>query len=104
MSQQTDDLAAVFADASLTVPVVLGTQVTRGLLTTTDESLSTSDGADIAGEFTTCEIVTGSLAGIRFGQRITVGGAIYTIQDYRRIEDGALTRLSLAPVTTNGEA
>lgn len=104
MSQQADDLAAVFADVSLTVPVVSGTQATRGILTTTDESLTTSEGADVVGELTTCEIVTGSLTGLRMNQRLTVDGAAYVLQDTRRIEDGAITRLYLVAVTTSGEA
>lgn len=104
MSQSADDLAAVFADASLTVPVVFGAQATRGILTITDESLSTGEGADVVGELTTCEIVTGSLTGLRLNQRLTVNGAKYSVQDTRRIEDGAITRLYLVPLTTNGEA
>lgn len=104
MSQQADDLAAVFTDPSLTVPMIYGTQATRGLLTTTDESLDSGEGADVAAEFTTCEIVSGALSGLRRYSRITVDGASYTLQDFRRIEDGALTRLYLAPATTNGEA
>lgn len=100
MTQQSDDLHAAFADASLTVPVVYGVQSTRGVLTITDEPLSANEGEDVVGELTTVEIITGTLTGIAFSAAITVDGAAYTIDDYRRIEDGKLQRLYLATAVT----
>jgi hypothetical protein len=100
VSQQDDALLAVFANTRLTVPVQYGAQSTRGVFTRTDESLGTHEGEDVVGTLITCEIVTGALTGIALNAAITVDGANYTIQDPRRIEDGKITRLYLAPAVT----
>lgn len=96
MSQLDDDLLAVFADESLTVPVLYGAQSTRGIFTRTDEALPGGEGEDVVGDVITLEIVAGSLAALALSSAITADGANYTIQDYRRIEDGKLYRLFLA--------
>lgn len=87
----TAELDYMLQDAG--TPVVLGAASTSGLLEGPDEELFET--FRVVGAKRSVVIATGSLPGLEVDATVVVGGAPYTVRDYRAINDGALTRLFL---------
>lgn len=67
-----------------------------GLFEIMDEVQLLQEGiGGVVGEVPTVTIATGSLTGLAGGQAIIVDGTAWTIQEHKRIDDGALTRIVL---------
>lgn len=86
MSMLSDDLAAIFADTSLFVPVLYGTspeQSTRGSLSTEDMPETDGSGGVVLIARRIVTVMETSLTGVRRDQPVTVDGTAYVIHDVR---------------------
>lgn len=98
MTMLSDDLAAIFADTSVTVPVAFGSspvQTTRGHFTTEDIPEPDGAGGIVLASRQMVTIVNGSLSGIVSNAAITVDGVAYRIHSVRAHGRGK-TRVVLA--------
>ena len=89
------DLAALYADPLLTVPVVYGVQSVRGFL---DHATETYDAGGVPAQVaaTVLSVRSASLTGLAVDSAITVDGTSYRIRSIAREDDGRTTRILLA--------
>lgn len=92
----SDDLAAIYADESLSVPVSTGSLTTRGFLSWQDATRTDSSGELALISERTLTIATDALGTLATGGTLTVDGTDYTIHEIRRINDGLETEVVLA--------
>lgn len=96
MSIRTDDLAAIFADTALTVPVVFSAQNARGFLKWIDAVRQDSIGDLITIKQRVVRVLATAFTGLANNSSITVDGATYKIHDIRRHGDGGVLEIVLA--------
>lgn len=92
MSMLQDDLAAVFADTALTVPVVVGASTYRGFKRRSDFPAIDDAGLGVLQHeqfvrMTSADVAAASIAS---GSSISVDGVTVTVRDVRRIGHGEL--------------
>lgn len=94
-SMIASDVSTMLTDPFTSVAVVFGAQNARGVL---NESEVTESPAGFAVEqiATTLELATGALAGLAVNSAITADGRNFKVRDTAIVEDGLVTRLTLA--------
>ncbi len=93
MSMLDDDLANIFTDIAVTVPVSYGTspiQSTRGIPTRHDTPESDRDAGVVIVSRNVVTIRSSALTGLLNGQAITVDGTTYKIHDILNAGRGKL--------------
>ncbi len=96
MSILSDDLAAIFADTALTVPVVFGTQETTGFLSSEDVLEADGYGGSVLVNRSVVTIRTDSLDDLASNAAITVDDVDYVIHGRPRSAGRGKTKLILA--------
>lgn len=65
-----------------------------GIFDDGDQQMASAD-ADVVGPSTTLIVATGSLPGLRPESPVSYAGVSYIVRDFRKVDDGATTRLYL---------
>jgi hypothetical protein len=91
----TDDLATIFADTALTVPVESGLQSSRGFLKWEDVPEQDADGGYALVSRRVVLVATAAFTGLTVDSSITVAGSMYRIRDLRRAGTGDLLKVVL---------
>lgn len=91
-----DDLAAIFADAAATVPVVLGGSSTRGILHSEDLPQTDHAGDMVLTSQIVVTIRVGALPALARDNTLTVDGTSYRVRDIRHATHGQLLKVTLA--------
>ena len=79
---------------------VTGQPATKGIMDQYDEDHGGEPGyGDVIGKSTAVTIRTGSLPGLAAGGTVVVNSFIYKVREVRQLDDGALTRVTLAEET-----
>lgn len=86
----TNDLAAIFADTSLTVSVQYGAQSTRGFFSSEDMLEQDGQGGQVVVSRRVVTIGESALTGLQHEAEITVDGTTYRIHDTRAAGRGKL--------------
>lgn len=92
------DLPVLFAESGVPVTVGATTDSRGGLLDSVDEEMLRGEMAHLAGRVSSVLVRSGQFNLTR-GGAITVEGVAYKIHAFAQIDDGALTRITLAKVT-----
>lgn len=93
----TSDVDQMLADPFFSSAVVMGAQNTRGILDVTEVVEKDHSSFDVFVRKRTCLIRTGSLTGLLAGATLTIDGVTYTLHDWQKREDDAVTELIVAP-------
>ncbi len=93
------DLDAMFADV-LGVDVVIGGTSGRGMLDEASSIELAESGLQVQGRVTTLLVRTDAFPRLQHGGAATVGGVAYTTREWQREDDGLLTRIQLARMST----
>jgi hypothetical protein len=80
-----DDLATMFADTVLTVPVSIGASSTRGMFGWKDVFTHDPNGGFATTHSQVVTIVDGSLSGLVYNATIVIDGVNYRVRDIQHV-------------------
>ena len=95
MSILADDLAAIFTDTALSVPVILAGTTTRGFLHFADIPVADPVSGFILSSQLTVTIRAGALPGLVADNTLTVDGTSYRAREIRHKSHGKLLEVVL---------
>ena len=98
----SDDLAAIYADTSLTVSVQYGSPVqsARGFLSTEDTLEDDGHGGGVVVSRRTVTILSGAITGLASDDQLVVDGVTYQLHGRPRVAGRGKVRLVLAEVAS----
>jgi len=91
-----EDLSAMMADASLTVPVVYGAVTARGFFDWEDVFVQDTVGGQVLTNQQVLTVKTGAIPGLADDTNITIDGTVYRIRTTQKVGDGKLTKVAVA--------